>query len=464
MKSMKRHGKLETKSRKRPQRNLMMPVQGRVGSYPSPAFLDKLNMLNIEIMMESLVVVALIAVPTLFAATSQSGPGNILKGAGPSFNPVMRREIDTFAVKLGLDEEHRNSALKLYKGYWEATRHLIDQTNQDIDRAKSNNEPQHWTGTDPKRVLAFLDSADKLDESFFGDLRATLRPEQAAKFESILRCHRRIVGTRCVVMAGEGMDLVAMADRLKIRTSDGALSEALLEYENAMDPLMRSKSELGRGYIRIMANASSVDGIPDEQIMKANATDLFTQLVRVRDTNRSHARMIGSLLNDSDRAAWEKEVLAESFPRIYKQSAFRTSLAAAMKDASLNAEQKAEIATIAEHYELDVAQINSRWAAAIDEKQDALVGKGNAPLIRYSEVLKDDDALVVARMRRIKCDRDAIAKLNVALDESQRAKLPGESEFMTSDVVEDFYPVTENNDSTFAELYSAADELAALER
>jgi hypothetical protein len=417
-------------------------------------------MFNIKKLTNALSSMLLAATATFSTATSRAAAGDVRQEAGPLFNPVLRREIEAFAVKLSLDPEQRNSALALYKGYRDATQYLIEQTDKDMERASSKKEAQQHLGGDPKLVLGFLDSAEKLDESFFDDFKATLRAEQAAKFDSIIRAHRRAVGTRFAAMAGEGMDLIVMADRLKLRTADNTLSDALTEYENAIDPLMREKSDLFKKLFQTMANVLNSGNMPDEKVMQSMVSDMLKHSARVRDLNRSHARTISSLLSDSDRAAWDKEVLTESYPRIYKQSAFKASLAAALKDASLSAEQKAAVATIAERFELDATAINTRWAAAIDEKQAALMNKDFTAIMRFGESLKDDDALIVARKHRIECDRDAVAKLSAVLDESQRAKLPGESAFLKTSAEEDIFPMNENNASTFAEFDSDKDELA----
>jgi len=369
---------------------------------------------------------AVIALLTLLLVLASPAPAQeMARSAGPLFQPVLRRQVEHYAAILNMDAEQKSSALMLYKGYREAFRQIETAGDKKLHAdAEKKADPD---GNQPRTaefdaVNDFLAETKKLEASFFDDLKATLRPDQAEKFIRVERARHRDTGMRFSLAAGEGIDLAAIAETLKIERK-GAIGEALDEYEAQTDRHMLSKADLFTGLYNTFGKSMMESKQRDmEEIQKVIKT-VADHSIKVRDSNRRHARAIGSLLSDEQRPLWDREVRERSYPRVYAGSHVSKVFTHAEKVADLTDDQRTSLASLKDSYTRDADPINTRWAAAIDEKQSKFAEKGIAMIMELAG-LDEKDSLVQNHKARRELDKQTLERITAILTEGQRDTLP----------------------------------------
>jgi hypothetical protein len=168
-------------------------------------------------------------------------------------------------------------------------------------------------------------------------------------------------------------------------------------------------------------------------------TELFTKgreaAIALRDINRRYARQVEAALPEDLKATFQARVQEASFPRVYRESAADTALAAAKAFPDLTADQRAALDTLSAQHARDAAQANARWAKAQEtsEEQASMMqllmgaggpggpaggGGGGGAGGGGTEDVR------AARQTRRDIDSKALDQLNQLLTPEQKAKLP----------------------------------------
>lgn len=346
----------------------------------------------------------------------------VVEEAGPLAQPIGSKTIEMFGTMLKLDADQKALAKTLYTGYRASYRKLATDGDSQIKALSEDDKQPHDRKSGFKVAREFVDKQDKLDKSFMGDLKAILTPEQAAGFERFERARRRETGLRFTFVSGEAVDLLKVISDLKVdRDGTPELKEATEQYELEADRAMVAKDKMLRELFQKIEQIEGPEA--DPKVMESVIKDFFSNGNRVRDLNRQNARRIQPLLPEAKRAAFEQEIRKLSFPRVYGESAAQGAIKAAQGLADLTADQKTELANVAEGYSKDAEGVNARWAAAIEDKQ-AKMSENFMEMMMGGRDEKPDDPLKLAREARKALDEKTFARVTQVLNAEQREKLP----------------------------------------
>jgi hypothetical protein len=142
----------------------------------------------------------------------------------------------------------------------------------------------------------------------------------------------------------------------------------------------------------------------------------------VRDVNRKHARLMTALLSEDTVPKIEFEIRKRSYPRVYGKSYVLKVLTTALGFTDLDQSQKDQLAAIKSAYERDVAPLNDKWSAAIEEEES----KNNDPFAAmYGWMGRDNDSPVgKARKARRDLDTKTQERITALLKDDQKTRLP----------------------------------------
>lgn len=342
--------------------------------------------------------------------------------AGPFAQPVLRRGVERYARILGLDPDQRTQALELHQGYKAAYRALVKDAHAAIEKAAEAARTAE-VASDRARfreAKRFIDAADRLEAAFFDDLSALLRPEQAAGMERVRRTRARETAARFAFVAGEGLDLVALADELKLeRTSD--LAEALDHYEADAERAGKAKhDEFVQLFASIVERGEPGD---DPEFMEAALKGILECGLRLRNVNRDHARRVAALLPDDRRDEWTRAVRRASHPRLYAPARLDQLTEWSLTLGDLTPEQRTEIAAIRDAHAAEAEAANAALADAINAAQDAMPGRVMETMMGE---LPDDHPVREAARARQRVEDSHAQRLLRALTPAQREAAPAD--------------------------------------
>lgn len=238
---------------------------------------------------------------------------------------------------------------------------------------------------------------------------------QQARFEGVLRELRREHGLGFGIFSGETIDLVEVVRVQKIDRT-GEIAEILDEYEREMDRILRERTAWIQEYQR--------------QGLKTGWNDSTKDLMRrtvprcraVRDLNQSCLRRLEAVLPDDVRQKVSGQIRQQIYSNVYKGSAVIKALEHAGKIATLNPEQREQIALIDEGYAREADPINAAWARAIDRERERL-GKywQDGTWENNDEIEREIDA---KRRARRSLDERYLERVLGALTGEQRDTMP----------------------------------------
>lgn len=352
---------------------------------------------------------------------------DVVNQAGPFAMPVSNRSVERFAAVLKLDAEQKATARTLYQGYRAQFKSAAEAGNAQVKALtdklqEGGNQDFGSFAKDQVRITkVFVEKAGKLEKEFFEDLKAILTAEQSAIFERAERARRREVGLKFSFIAGEGVDVFQILHDLKIdRDANPELKQELDHYELEVDRAMVAKDKMFRGVFDLMEKLEGPES--DPALMEKTLKEFFDSGTSAREMHRSFIRKLTPLLPQDKQEAFDAAVKKASFPRVYFESAGAKAIKAVQELADLSGDQKTEVAAIAESFRRDADAANTRWAAAIEDKQSKMAGKFMEFMGGDEE--KPDDPLRQAREARKAVDERTIAKLGQVLKAEQREKLP----------------------------------------
>jgi len=352
----------------------------------------------------------------------------VVAQAGPFAMPISSRSVERLSDALKLDADQKALAKSLYAGYRSSFKQAAAAGDAEIHT--SDEKFREEGGQDYSKMVkertrvmrAFVDKASKLEKAYFEDLKAILTPAQAAGFDRAERTRRREVGLKFAFVAGEGIDAFQILHDLKIdRDAIPGLRDEAEQYEVEIDRAMIAKDKMLRNVFDQMEKLEGPE--TDAKLIEKTLEEFFTSGNRLRDLHRQFVRKASALLPPDKQAAFDREVKKASFPMVYKESATDKSLAAARTITDLSPEQKTELASITEGYTREVDAANTRWAAAIEDKQSKLSGNFMAMMMGGGEEASDDP-LKLAREARKALDERTTARVGQLLKAEQKEKLP----------------------------------------
>lgn len=259
---------------------------------------------------------------------------------------------------------------------------------------------------------------------FLDDLRSLLTPEQIeSNWPRLERYRRRAAWLRMGPVSGSAVDLISLVEKMNLPPDMGAkLAETLDRYELDIDRLLRERERF-----EAENAAKPGDGPPPlfdpERFQKQFAADRENG-IKVRDTNQTYARQLGSMLPEAERARLAEMFQTASFKRIYRETFTAKKLKAAERLADLDESQKQRLQSLSERYAREIKAANDRLA----ESQARAEADGTAhafPVVMMGATEDGTPAdLKDARTARRDLDRRYSEQLAQVLTEDQQARLP----------------------------------------
>lgn len=371
-------------------------------------------------------------------ARAQFGAGGASLGGLAGMGQVGRSELKRYGVLLKLDEAQAAAAEELRAGYVQASQDLSKDFQAKMEQAQERmQDGGDMRGMGKEMGAAGREFGQKtkaLEKVFFDDLRALLTPDQDARWPRVERARRRSTGMRFSLIAGQSVDLLDVVSDIGAGDEPSPdLADALTRYELDIDKsilVMQKWQEDQEKQQQEMEDA--FDPARWQEMMKKAQEVLkdMSQMARgMRDVNRQYARAIGPLLPANQQAKFEDEFKRRSFPRVYREPWIVKAIGTARKFDDLNADQRRTLTEIEESYVREAAGLNTRWATAIDERDEKTGGQFGAMMAGFSGGGDDGGvAQAVTDARKARRDLDARykEKLNMLLGEDQRTRLPKE--------------------------------------
>jgi len=357
---------------------------------------------------------------------------------------ITRRGLDRYCKLLGLDKDQKDAAKALFEGQQTETATLQKETAEKMkelgEKARENSDFSVYQTEMPAMMKAMAEKGEKLEESFFADLKALCNDEQLANWDTVTRFRRREKAMRFGFVSGSAVDMIAVTEKVKPATeSVSDLKDTLLQYELEVDKLLVEFERVGKESQKDMFEGGAMfDMTKIESMMRK----FYDAGALVRDVNRKYERQIAPLLSEEERTKLDLEVKRRSHPKIYKASRPQQLFDAAMGLADLTAEQREQLVVLREGYNREASPINERWAKAAEEKEEKAGGTVMVMIQGFQmQGGGADDPVKTARESRKEVDDKTKDRIEAVLTKEQVAKLPAKkteefnpmADFMFSD-------------------------------
>jgi Spy/CpxP family protein refolding chaperone len=351
------------------------------------------------------------------------GQMRVSASAGGSFqSPVTRKSVEGYARVLGLDEDQRVAVRALYEEYREGMRQVREETNKLMKEMQEEfadtMDVSVWKDAAKKFEPMTKRSAD-LEKQFFADVQSLLTSEQEERVPALERYRRRETNLKFSMVTGARVDLLEIAERLKLAEASPSAAMALESYELELDRTLTAREsamrDLEKEGEKIAEQAMNMDFSAMNKMMK-KMLDADRPL---RDLHKTYARRIGEALPEGKAAEFDREFKLRAFPLVYREPHVVKELEAALKFTDLGGSQREEIEQLRRNYLREAGAINLRWASAIEERDD----KGIVPAMAFMGGGGENPAAEPRKARR-ELDKRTSTRLHSLLNEEQKGRLP----------------------------------------
>ena len=283
-----------------------------------------------------------------------------------------------------------------------------------------------------KAMEQFSRQKEILKQDFLTQVRSQLTAEQLGNWPSFDRALTRIKTLPNGRLDGERTDLLVLADELGLNDEQMEIViEQLEAYELALDDALRERNEY------LDDATSKIDkAIQDREFEKAlSIVDRATRRrVAVRSVNSNHTDFIAAKLPADHAARFRRDVMRQSYPRVYRRTVGQKSFQKARALAGLDEEALSSIAAIEADYEVQLAALNERIREAIHRYQPKetrqtiehiaamMSGEGDAMMRLGGH--DENDPIRAAFKKRKNLDERYMKQLHGTLTPEQVAQLP----------------------------------------
>jgi hypothetical protein len=347
-------------------------------------------------------------------------------GGGGAGSQVTKRSVEKYAELLGFSGEQKEAALAIHEGYSAAISDARAKRRAAMEemRRASEDTGDHSVFMErmPKVEREYTDASQNLEKSLFSDLKLLLTEDQGERWPRVERSRRREVELRKGSMSGESVDLTEVVAGLRLdEPATTALAAPLEEYEVDLDRQLQARSRIEDDGVAFEPGKPLDMEKLREQMDKAREEGM-----KIKEVNERHARKIEGLLPEDHRSAFRDAVKHQSFPRVYRPARVTRDIDAALKFDDLDATQRQTLNELRESYARDAASLNDAWASAIEdaEKEGQTAGMGGGGGRLVLSMGDEPQKLVDARKARRELDDKVREKINAALTEAQKSRLP----------------------------------------
>ncbi len=371
------------------------------------------------------VIAVVVGVSALTAPEARAQFGGMM-GSGMEVDAsVTKRGLDAYAKILGLDADQKEAARELLNGNKAANKTMREEFQAKMkaltEKAQENQDWSVFQKEMPALGKEMGEKVEKVEKSFFDDLKALLSPEQEGKWSKVERHRRREQYLKFGLVSGMSVDLVDALEKSKVDLAKSTeLSEIADKYEVDLDRMLVEYKNYAEGEQKKMMDDPQAAMTKWQGFMK----DIQDKGRSVRDLNRDFARKMSPLLSDEARATFTNEINRRSFPKVYKPSYTTQAIAAAAAFPDLDAVQKESVNELKTRYEKDLTVKNEAWSRAIEAQEEKVGGKLSVMMTAWQGGAEGKEAVTEARKARKELDESSLDKLKELLKEEQRNKLP----------------------------------------
>lgn len=304
-------------------------------------------------------------------ANAQFGRGGGMMGGNWDEPTINSKEIERYAQIIKMTPDQVENAKGMLEGFnteYNAVRAEMRKAFESMrDEARESGDNSIWRDAG-KLMQGFQKKVEKIETQYFDDVKLLLTEDQIAKWPAVERARRRDKSVpRGGLLSGEGVDLVKIVGDLKLRDADAQAVQPLLDqYETDLDRVLEARDkayEEGTSQGAALFMNQQMDKI-DELFDKARDA-----AAKVKEVNKRYARQVEAGLPEDRRAEFEKEVRTASFPRVYRPNYVSRSFDTALGLQDLTSEQKTQITQIKSNYEQQIAPLQDKLAASIEETE-----------------------------------------------------------------------------------------------
>ena len=377
------------------------------------------------------------------ASRSHGQMGFGMGGSDAMSMAIGRDSTGRYCDLLGFDAAQRETAMLVHQDYLDrfkaANDVLMDAMRKLQEDAGRTRDWEAMMKPMGQIALGFMNTMERLEKSFFDDLRAlAIGPEQEAAFARVERARRReqaIAMESMSMVSGATLDLHDIARTIEV-SGNASVAEALLAYEAEIDPINRRMidraMEFSRSQMRQMQEGFNWDEASMTRMQEAmkEMRDLGTQGKAV---NARFARQVMQILPADAQGKWDREVKQRTWPTVYRPSKAERQIESALKLEDLTAAQREGLNAVAESYRRESTPINERWAKTIDDQQS----KDEQSWWGWGADTSGTDA--IAKEREALDDR-FVERVRALLTPDQIARMPkaGDSGFDADAVLRQF--------------------------
>jgi hypothetical protein len=357
-------------------------------------------------------------------------------GLGDVLNPsVNSRDLDRYSDMLGLNADQRAVVRELFGGYQEQYRAFAEKAREDLANIRGRMEGgRGGREGGPGMGEAFSvirdtftklrEERERMERTFFEDVRAILTPEQESIWPRVERTRRRETTMERGLIAGENVDLFRLIERMNLPAElRQQLSASLEQYEIDLDRALMERNKVQEEGIAGLLGGRF--GRPEEGFDVERAQRAFQEAreasFRLRDVNRRYARQIEAQLPENHREQFARLFKEASFPEVYRESAVARNIATALGFADLTPEQRQRLIEVREQYLRESGPVADRLAKAIEEQQATMTVEQLMSRFRGGE---DTSPLAQARQARRDLERTFGDRVRGILTPEQIERLP----------------------------------------
>lgn len=285
---------------------------------------------------------------------------------------VKAAEVRDIIKALSLDAATGDLVRSLHEGYVAVfTAAATERRDRVQALMKEVQESGDWVtvGMEMQEIeKAWITRRNDLGVEFFENVKATLTPDQLAKWPAYERDRRRRTQLHIgAFFAGEGVDVVELVDDLKLEEPQRAAAAPLLEsYAVELDGLLQQR-------LRAAEEVRNIDYM--DPAAQAGMFDKYERILtvrrQIRDANRKHAQVVAGSIPGPASERLTREFHARSYPRIYaptEADSFITTVLAL----DLTPDQRSAIEGVAAIYRDQAAAVNQQLAQLMARQEESV--------------------------------------------------------------------------------------------
>lgn len=370
------------------------------------------------------VIVSVLVAAVMLVSQPARGQMGAIRAMGGMATPSMNaRQLKQYAEILGLAPEQKKAAEELLASYeLDFAASVLRLTQLQTSMQEEFSQTGDLTvikDVMPDTLTKFRKKIAKTEKSLIDDLKSLMTDAQREKWPMVERVHRRKTTINWGSLSGESVDLVDIAQGLRLDTAQMAnLKDVLDQYATDLDRELVSRNKIVEEQMAVW-----LEGMmnPDMDKIQSQEKELREASVKILEINKRFARQIEGQLPLEAQTEFKDRVKQSSFPGVYRKSYALRIIEAADKLEGLDAAAKEGIKNLKEQYAREVVPANEAWATAISENELSQDGMA-AMAMQFGKQMPE--SIKNAKEVRDSLDEKTVKAVKALLTEEQQAKLP----------------------------------------